>query len=352
MGYISKKQHIPALLQDKILELKNISYKEILKDFINEYQPNSYENIYDEYQLINKYLLRISDLLSDKTLDSIIKKNLGASTALVIMDEEIKERFIHPFQNFLIGTTIIDHFYDKFKIWIEKGDNSINKIELSWFLASIFHDIGRPLLAIMGVEDNETSERKMAFRDHQKYIDKLSSFFEFIRTGNNYIDWNTSIKLTNEDFSRVILNYYQSNDHGVMSSFNLLADLEKIYEEEAFNPFFMQALLVICLHNRDVYNRLLEEKLFPFNIEHFPLLCVLLYCDSTHEWNRSVETSDVTELEGLEISDSQVNLFVRYHDPKVSAKKGEEIECISRCISPQSEIVFWFRSNVQVSFTP
>jgi len=346
----SNSQHIPLLLQDRLTKLKNVSYKNIIKEFIQEYNSKTYNSINEEYLIIYKYLEKISESLFKDKITLIIKKNMDVSSFQIIIDEEEKERFIHPFQNFLLGTIIIDSFYCKYVKWISRDAlNTENEVEKIWFLTSLFHDLGKPYNTILG-SDEDNPEVSIRFKNYTKYISFLSSFYEFVKKGNKYQKWNKDVTLRNHSFEKVLNNYYDSNNHGVIGCFLMFKDLEIIYKDESYTPLFMQALWGISIHDKFVYIELLKEKLLPINIEHFPIYCLLLYCDAIQEWNRKVKISERTELSNIVIG-TKVNFEVIFQSSEDSVKKLQEIDCINKCISPQNEIEFWFTQQTKVTET-
>lgn len=118
-------------LVDKLLELKNIIYRDKLIELSSNYRREAR----DDYEIAQSY---IGDLW-DKYLGLKYPNIQRRVENILQRDEMYREHFVHQFQVFLIGAYILDRIYTKTaKKFAEQHDGS--KIENVWLIASTFHD--------------------------------------------------------------------------------------------------------------------------------------------------------------------------------------------------------------------
>jgi len=347
----SLNQHIPKRLQDELLTLENLSCKETIINFITEYQSIEFDNIHEESQFILPLLETLSLILVGPEFQGVFRKHMVLSLAQIEFDEKVKERFIHPVQNFLIGALIIDKFYPFFSEWIiNVPEDPYYKIETGWFLTSIYHDVYRTtLFAIGDEEDQEDPSSTLHIFNEEKYILKMASLYEHLTNDDELSTWNPMIDVPNELLIKILHSYSTSNNHGVKSTLMFLRDLEKAIEQKVYHPIFFLSAFSIAIHHNIVYKQLLENGLMPLNITKFPFACVLLYCDAIHEWNRESIVKGAPELIDIKIQDNLVYFDISYERSRDITLKLPEIDSIKECISSEPYITFEYGARLKAS---
>lgn len=319
------KIYVDRNLMNKMFELENISFRDDLAELINE---NLTEKS-DEYEFANEVFTYLwpkyigpnyTDFLKifEPSLQYIYAETRGKG------DPIYRDHYLHQFQVFLLGLPIIDKFYDRFKI------NS-PKPELSWLIASSFHDIAYPV-------------QKFDYwsADFFKQVFKLDRNPSKLELKSNFIDekflacMNYLIcGLSSKHLKRELTPYWadsendyvqffyrkitEEKNHGVMSSISLLklvqseANRKKIEKklgdyDAALKEVIIPGALAIALHDDKVWGANLsdsktkknnrnpeKEFLRSVKFQDDPLSFLLIFCDSVHEWGRPSKSEDSAE---------------------------------------------------------
>ena len=80
-------------------------------------------------------------------------------------------------------------------------------------------------------------------------------------------------------------------NHAAMGSFALLGK-ESLLPQRLFCEQVCPAALAIFMHDKHVWADMSKKGLLPFDITHFPLTFLLIYCDGLQEWGRPGGTAD------------------------------------------------------------
>jgi hypothetical protein len=124
------RERMSLVLIDKLVDLKNIQYKDELIRLSNCYRQESQSDleIAGEYitELWNRYL-GIEYPSIQKRAENILQR-----------DKKYREHFVHQFQVFLIGSYILDSIYNDVSEKFQETHGC--KIEDVWLAASTFHD--------------------------------------------------------------------------------------------------------------------------------------------------------------------------------------------------------------------
>lgn len=127
---------ISLLLIKKVQELENIQYKEELTDLSSQYLM---KEIRDDFTIASEIVEKLWEkYLGLKYPNPKIQINFEE---IFLKEFRYREHFVHQFQVFLLGSYIIDKFYNSRK----KQINSFKKlhgdsIEIAWLAASTYHD--------------------------------------------------------------------------------------------------------------------------------------------------------------------------------------------------------------------
>ncbi len=181
-------------------------------------------------------------------------------------------------------------------------------VNIAWFIASIFHDIGllgeritnienkcNKLLKVYPVKNFQikcTPDKKQIWGEMRKYIDKLTEYMSE-NTKKNFKEYISKV-------SEI------SIDHGVLSAVTLLSSFDENEDEEIVIAY-KAAAQAVALHN--IANS--SEYLNGIDFKHNPLSSLLILCDQLQCWDR--ETGHGSRFKKLPIeyaklSDLTVNL--------------------------------------------
>lgn len=329
--------HIPEILLHKIDSLKHICYKEELINFKNEYIDTKYENIEEEYNVVNKHICNIMEKSLENRFEELMDTLKEHSIAEANSEDDMRERFIHPFQNFIMGAIIIDNFYHIFKGNYSEVLCEVNStsIETSWLLASIFHDRFKPLsYRLMEIAKDfhyDLDDIIPYFRDQENYITYMSSLHSHLNLGHPLDKWKRN-GILSADLIQILTEYAEEKNHGIMASFQLLRNLKDILGDDYLLPSNIQSALAIALHDHAIHPMLIRKKIFPLNIKHFPIPCLLLYCDAVQEWGRYNEIDNKSCLIDIKLSEETITTEVAFNSDKLAEYKIQEIEKMKKCI--------------------
>lgn len=314
------KNYIDKKVLNKVFDLTQISYKD---DIINLV----------DYQMTNK---DVEYIFVSEVFSNLWEKYLGPSynnfleifepSLQYIFAERRKEtgriyrdHYIHQFQVFLLGLPIIDIFYDYFKQKYIYPD-------LSWLIASSFHDIAYPIQLF---DEWSGSFFKNAFniKENLNLIELKSNFIE-----NNFLccicHLTNSLCTTHHgkelkgnwlEQEKAIINFFykqftEQKNHGLMSSISLLKYFEnevqkgtlisKFKNDDALHDLIIPSAFSIAVHDNDIWNAKLEKeydydqyKLFPnsLSFDDDPLSFLLIFCDNVQEWGRPTKSIEKNE---------------------------------------------------------
>ena len=252
---VKNKENISFVLIDKLLELKNISYRETLIELANTYRKKAL-NDYEIAELCIKDLWKNYIGIKYPTIQIRVENILQRN-------EKYREHFLHQFQVFLIGAYFLDKKYNEIS---EKYNEEYDcKIEVVWLAASTFHDFNYSLQfyetwLIQYFKDalvikNDQTKQKInilnldAAMVRDELFDKLSEIC---------LQFKGSIK--DKQRKKLLRFFYEKtvNDrnHGVLSAISLL----KLFDDNDDNIInkngILQAALAIGCHDEDIWEAL------------------------------------------------------------------------------------------------
>jgi len=302
------------LIDKKLLqlntEIKYVMYKDDLYCDINKHLSYKGEDLSFCTDNLDKLWY---NYLQNKGFPSIHKK---FEALLKQLFPGYRDHFLHSYQNFLLGSYLLDGLFENG--YLDKKD--IDNISKGWLLASTFHDFAYCIQEY----DKWSCE---FFREMLNILEPLGS----LDLKSHYIENNFSSSIEHilselektlylpSDTKISILNdlrqffYYQMTDeknHAVTSSLTLFKRFEDASKED-FNGIILHAGLSILLHDDDIWQTLIgqkrktrkkEEKWIsdikenirdakPLQSLHFdkcPLSFILLICDNIQDWGRDV----------------------------------------------------------------
>jgi hypothetical protein len=341
--------HIPKVLVDMLDSLKNIECRSILNVFKSGYSEAKFGTIEEEYTFIKDTICQLLDATFSNPFKEGMEKAMLLAIAETNFSSAARERFIHPFQAFLLGSIIIDKFYESFKKWFseELCRSKNTDVEAAWLLASVFHDRSKPLMHLKKMIEYEEGEiTTIEIPEKEEYVSVLSSLQTHLSRGKTLESWKP--KRTRNILSQILLEYADADNHGVKSSFSLLRHLQKTFGKNAYNPGYVEAALAVALHDSQIHGPLLRNRIFPMDIALFPLPCLLLYCDAMEEWGRKTEYDPEVRLVEIKIEDNTVHCEVAFDQNERARSKIDETTGVMKCVRSK-DIFFTFSPRIYVN---
>lgn len=345
----SFNHHIPSALIDELVNLKKVRYRKLLREFRSKYAPTKFMDLEEEYEFVKEEICALMNFTFSEPFVDVVEKVMRAAIAETNFEGAVREKFIHPFQIFLLGTIIIDHFYEKFRTWFSDKLCQSKKtcVESSWLLASIFHDSVKTLTPFKGLVEFMEGRIEIIIPDENEYIKNMTSLYNHLSAGHSLKNWSpASVK---DSLRSILKEYSEADNHGVRSSFALFKHLRSAFKKGAFHPSYVEAALSIAVHDHALHEELLKSRIFPLDITLFPIPCLLLYCDAVQEWGRKTTFDTETRLVEVKIVENNVHCEVVFNQSQRAFRKIEEIDNVKRCIQSSGNIDFTFGPRVHVS---
>ena len=328
---IIKGHHIPNVLISKILKLQNVRYRNELQHFATEYKKARFRDIADEYDLVKDLINTLFGTYLSPAISRIIEREMRASLAGQALDTAVRETFIHPFQVFLVGTIVIDRYYDQFRNWY--GDalnlNPASSIEASWLLAAILHDGAKPRNTMRKELERTFGNVVVQIPNENEYVRLIGSFYRFRSAGNDANNWTA--QAPNDINLEAIMNDSSSRwSHGVKGAVIMMSNV--CGSPTAVTQRDVIAGFSIVFHDKDVWVPMQTGHYFPLRMDLFPLACLLLQLDAAQEWGRNRIVDTETKLVGITIRGRIVTIEVAFESIKALQKKDSECDSAVECV--------------------
>jgi hypothetical protein len=223
-------------------------------------------------------------------------------------DPESSDHVFHSFRVFLSGCPIINEFYDSFLGAHERyciGPIEKLRVEYSWLLTAVFHDVGRPKEKRVATEfvENELSDEylevslnidvdeKMWTEEHYVAAKRvLGSLAAYVAQGVSGDSWDGGA-MDDEEAKRIVhewINLYDNlESHAIISAFDFFADMTRkcrAATRRGNRPFVLThaapAALAILLHDWKKWPEHKKLKLIPVNGQVLPMAALLIYIDT------------------------------------------------------------------------
>ena len=220
---------------------------------------------------------------------------------------ESSDHVFHSFRVFLAGCPIIDRFYRQFSRSAQKYAicrKGEMRVEYTWLLTALFHDIGRPKEALKDfvtqeIQDDEISItgkssrwNQSHYQRAQKILGSLGAFMASKIRGQwdgGAIDDQEGINLSAEWMTI----YDRLDCHGMISAYDFLADILGMMTaagERKHRRFMIShaplAALAVLLHDWRMWDHAKKWKLIPVDISQNPLAAILIYIDTWDDYKR------------------------------------------------------------------
>jgi len=257
-------------------------------------------------------------------------------------DPESSDHVFHSFRVFLSGCPIINEFYDKFHAAHARyciGPVKKLRVEYSWLLTAIFHDIGRPKEKEVVTEfvENELSneylkvsvsidvDENMWAEEHYVATKRvLGSLGAYVAQGLCGDNWDGGA-LDDEEAKRIIhewINLYDSlESHAIISGFDFFADITRkcrAANMRGSRPFVLThaapAALAILLHDWKKWPKQRKLKLIPVDGRILPMAALLIYIDTWDNYKRRSEIDPLTYIKSYEVNTEGASVQVVWGD--------------------------------------
>lgn len=327
--------HIPDVLIKKISNLSSVRHKEELRRFARNYKDKSFKEITEEYELVKISISNLIGQFFSDSLSNTIERDMRASLAGQILEKSVRESFIHPFQVFLLGSIIIDRFYNEFRQWYGEDLCISNEtsIEAAWLLTAIFHDRAKKVNILRKILELEIGEFGNKIPNEDAYIGLLSSFYRHRSNRNPSGTWNTNAP-RDSAFERALLEFSEKWNHGVKSSVLMLRNIHGNPAE--VSPRDIVSAFAIAVHDQELWDRLIADGIFPLRMDLFPLACLLLQLDAIQEWGRHAVVDTEARLVDILISAESVTCEVAFESPRALGDKIKECNKAQKCVLSQN----------------
>lgn len=330
-------QDLSLLLIDKLQEVNNIQYHDKLIGLANDYRKEARE----DYQIALETIQSLWQSRFQMEYPDIQK----SFEAVLQLDLEYRDHFLHEFQVFLLGALIIDRLYDTPPIRsFEKLSGST--LEDAWLAASTYHDFNYPVekcegwmkelfkqfLHIKNGVPVSLNLEGVVVRD-----DFLSKMKDICAT----INYNMDDCIVRFVFEKAVL----ERNHAALATLSFLNKFEN--NSWLTTPATNQAALAIFLHEESIWKSFcgrrdctrswevtLSKKRIMANLtfDSLPLAFLLAYCDTAQEWGRVGRNYEIArpELVDITVNGQQVLVDILVEDDSSYRDKRKEIERLKR----------------------
>jgi len=323
---------IPRVLVQKLRKVKNLEYSDYLKQFaIDYFCTQTPVRLSVQYKLASQC---IENIFVSKYGLHLCRKRLQISRDLQKMARrkgESRDHFLHEFQTFLMGALVLDSCLES-RLSPFVLCNRYPRMDLPWLIASMFHDFGFDLANLESCIDVATGQFRYEPRVNLRYSALLNSFYDFQKNDGDLDDWdpnshvvksyelqNILFRAAKEESETVTRERLRAN-HGVLSAHEI-TDLEERLsgEKPGLAPIFLSSALSASMHDKRLWAELFSNSIFPTDASRFPLLYLLVLCDTLAEAGRPRKTEIRQQdavLTSFDVRDRAIHLEVYFSNPE------------------------------------
>ena len=354
LGKISILQSVP--ISDRIIltkawdvethNLYNQTIREILPTLIEALEKAGKEN-YAEVKL--------------KSLRSVIKKlwvdAQKEETFTILLDFEAFEKmlfqsnsdyrghYVHQFDVFLLGYYILNTILESRKPAASIFNGNSN---LTWMLASTFHDMGYPIQQIDQWFSSFLGTFLKIDTVYQIEIEKIVTpvFYDYLKfiSEEHYNLTTEPIAISGQSptkdwvFHSILQTNLRKKNHGVISSLLLIHSLFTKEKTVRSNNWFLNAFPrdvlpachAIALHALPQPDL---DAIGGISLSKCPYAFLLALCDAIQDWQRSLGKTDYSELEGIDFDMSGIVPVLTFNiniDTVAFADKARELTALEK----------------------
>lgn len=334
------RQKKSSLLTKEVLSFlrPEYDYDKYIMQMIRSYQKGLTEK--EKMDGVKAAIVRIASQYNVEDKVRIMWENMIATEPIVMSSlRRSRGHLRHTLNVFWLGYRILndDSFirdmisrasnHHLFKESLDAGNSDIESLNMPWFLAAVFHDVGKYL-----------EEFPQIMTGHKTHLKQ----FNFIGSPQITSTWNLNLSPSpfihlsecfHPDKERKVLDKMSdlwkeeteettiSLNHGFISALTLLHELDK----KRIRPLARIAARACGLHTIDY------SKGVTVNWDDDPISCLLLICDLIQTWERErvdesyfdVGQSHSAEVVKFQISAGEIELSVNYLPPRYIVKSSE-----------------------------
>ena len=323
-----KLLQVDRLLSNKIMTLKNEPrYSKEIQYYFNKLpKPYSKRPMDQRYDSV---LNTISGLWVGSNKSPSIFKDVKDFEPLLQRLPNYRDHFIHSFNVFLIGYYLINRIYEL----NNRFNFRVNDLNLTWMLASTFHDVAYPLQEI----DNWLNEFLKKFLGagptfslnimdylpliYQNILNMISSWHI------NPVDLKTNLNIEDWEIYNEISSSLIKKDHGVLGGLMLaylLAIKERFGTEDRWGFLINHrpACHAICVHHL---------KSIPIRLTNHPFSFILSLCDELQDWGRpsKKKNNDVLYLSDILLHHHGEKIYIEISVDASNPKKQKLVSALS-----------------------
>lgn len=332
--------YLSLILMNKLQEVTNLEYGEDLRRLAIEYRRAAK----GDYQIA----LDTIKSLWDSRLDTEYPEVQRNFEAVLLLDSEYREHFLHQFQVFLLGALIIDKLHGTSAIQAFEHSNG-STIEDAWLAASTYHDFNYPVEKCEKWMADFFQQNLHIIDNHELFTLKLEKVVvtdEFLSKMHNLC---AAIGCTFDDcVLRFILERSAvQRDHAVLGALTFMKKFQN--NTKLSTQAVSHAALSILLHdpknwrcfcgemsveNAPDWEANFSDKrlLSRLTLDSFPLEFLLAYCDEAQEWGRVGRDYEITkpQLEDIQVDQSEILTHISVEDDTSYNKKRDKIQQLKR----------------------
>jgi hypothetical protein len=322
---------IPRVLVQNLRNIKNLEYSSHLEQFATEY-----------FHTPTPVRLGVQYKLASKCIENIIKSTynldlccepLQVSKGLQKMARrkgKSRDHFLHAFQTFLMGALVLDNYVGSSSPFVLC--KRYPRIDLPWLLASIFHDFGFDLANLESCLDIAIGELKYESRGNLAYSTLLNSMYDFQKNDGDLDEWHPdSYVVRSSGLGLILFNAAIEKsakatherlraNHGVLSAHEIINLGERLSKEKSgLTQTFISSALSASMHDKTLWAELFSNSILPVDASRFPLLYLLILCDTLAEAGRPKTTQIGQEeavLVNFDVRDNVIYCVVRFSEPE------------------------------------
>lgn len=259
---------------------------------------------------------------------------------------EYRGHYIHQFDVFLLGYYILNKLLEsKAEISTIYKPYPERKPNLTWMLASTFHDMGYPIEKIDSWFTMFLNTFLSVETAYPIEIERILSpvFFDYLRylSEEHYNQTKEPMAVSGQCYLRdwrfhnILLNNLKlKKDHGIVSALLLIHNL---FTQETFSNFnnwlldtFEPEILPAC-HAISIHNLKIDYE--TVSLKQSPFAFLLILCDSIQDWERSVDRQDYSEMVDISVEFSVGVPKISFILNIYSEKKYEEFDALQKRLS-------------------
>lgn len=323
---------VPRVLVQQLRNITNLEYSRNLQQFAEDYfSASAPAKLSVQYKLACRCIEDIFRMTYD--LDSCCESIRGTKDLqkMARIKGETRDHFLHAFQTFLMGSIILSkHLESSSSPFILC--TRYQRMDLPWLITSIFHDYGFDYANLESCLPTTTGEFLYVPRKNLRYSPRINSLYDFQKNDGDLDDWQPDRYLVHShDLEHILFNaavekYSQATGerlrviHSVISAHEIAQLEEKVSANRpSLKSEFIASALSASMHDKVLWTELFSHSIFPIDAKSFPLLYLLVFCDTLAEAGRP-KTIRVTQQDAVlacfNVQNGNIDCAVWFSEPE------------------------------------